>query len=69
MTSVPPFASTGVPTLMSNFTSLSLLMCLLRFSVTETGVDAVDAVDAVNAFAFSNEDFSLLDGAFKILQI
>jgi hypothetical protein len=45
---------------MSNFTSLSLLMCLLRFSVTETGV---------NAFAFSNEDFSLLDGAFKILQI
>jgi hypothetical protein len=41
-------------------------MCLLRFSVTETGVDAVDAV---NAFAFSNEDFSLLDGAFKILQI
>jgi hypothetical protein len=60
MTSVPPFASTGVPTLMSNFTSLSLLMCLLRFSVTETGV---------NAFAFSNEDFSLLDGAFKILQI
>ena len=48
---------------MSNFTSLSLLMCLLRFSVTEPGVDAV------NAFAFSNEDFSLLDGAFKILQI